>query len=77
MADDTTTNFVKTYAGIGLYALYAQINGALYVPLNSMEQFIKLSAYVKDGNISISTPIRERIRSPEINAAATAVPTLA
>ena len=42
MADDATTNFVKTYAGT-VYIPLKEIESKLYVPLNTMEQFLKLS----------------------------------
>ncbi|MBR0599996.1 glycosyl hydrolase family 18 protein [Sinanaerobacter chloroacetimidivorans] len=42
MADDTTTNFVKTYAG-NVYIPLRKIQDALYFPLNTTEQFFKLS----------------------------------
>jgi spore germination protein YaaH len=48
MADDTTTNFVKSYAG-NVYIPLRQIEDALYFPLNTTEQFFKLS-YTVSGN---------------------------
>ena len=50
MADDTVTGFVKKYGGI-VYIPLREINGEQYVPLNSAEQFLKLSATVKDDTI--------------------------
>lgn len=48
MADDTTTNFVKAYAG-NVYIPLRQIDDGLYFPLNTTEQFFKLS-YTVSGN---------------------------
>ena len=42
MADDATTNFVKTYAGEIAIPL-KEIDNKLYFPLNTTEQFFKLS----------------------------------
>ena len=42
MADDTTTNFVRTYAGT-VYIPLREIAGTLYCPLNTAEQLVKLS----------------------------------
>lgn len=49
MADDATTNFVKTYAG-NVYIPLTEINQDLYFPLNTTEQFFKLS-YTVSGDI--------------------------
>lgn len=48
MADDTTTNFVKSYAG-NVYIPLRQIDEGLYFPLNTTEQFFKLS-YTASGD---------------------------
>lgn len=48
MADDATTNFVKTYAGNVTIPLRT-IGEELYFPLNTTEQFFKLS-YTVSGN---------------------------
>ncbi|PKM85368.1 MAG: hypothetical protein CVU86_02810 [Firmicutes bacterium HGW-Firmicutes-11] len=42
MADDITTNFVKTYGGT-VYIPLREIDGTLYCPLNTAEQLVKLS----------------------------------
>jgi spore germination protein YaaH len=42
MADDATTNFVKTHAG-NVYIPLREIGEDLYFPLNTTEQFFKLS----------------------------------
>jgi len=42
MGDDATTNFVKTYAG-SVYIPLREIEENLYFPLNTTEQFFKLS----------------------------------
>jgi spore germination protein YaaH len=42
MADDATTNFVKTYGGT-VYIPLREIDGTLYCPLNTAEQLVKLS----------------------------------
>ncbi|HYE69287.1 MAG TPA: glycosyl hydrolase family 18 protein [Anaerovoracaceae bacterium] len=42
MADDATTNFVKTYAG-NVYIPLREIEKELYFPLNTTDQFFKLS----------------------------------
>ncbi|MEL7656219.1 MAG: hypothetical protein AAGU75_09960, partial [Bacillota bacterium] len=49
MADDATTNFVKTYAG-NVYIPLREIEKELYFPLNTTEQFFKLS-YTVSGNV--------------------------
>ncbi|HHU17158.1 MAG TPA: hypothetical protein GXZ70_02880, partial [Clostridiales bacterium] len=41
MADDATTNFVKTYAG-DIYIPLREIDKELYFPLNTTNQFFKL-----------------------------------
>ncbi len=48
MADDATTNFVKTYAG-DVYIPLCEIGEDLYFPLNTTEQLFKLS-YTVAGN---------------------------
>ncbi|MGI6748418.1 MAG: glycosyl hydrolase family 18 protein [Anaerovoracaceae bacterium] len=48
MADDATTNFVKTYAG-DIYIPLREIDKELYFPLNTTNQFFKLS-YTISGN---------------------------
>lgn len=50
MADDATTNFVKTYAG-NVYIPLRKIEDNFYFPLNTTEQFFKLSYSVGDGVI--------------------------
>lgn len=50
MADDATTNFVKAYAG-NVYIPLREINKELYFPLNTTEQFFKLSYTVSDNGI--------------------------
>ncbi|HWQ78328.1 MAG TPA: glycosyl hydrolase family 18 protein [Anaerovoracaceae bacterium] len=52
MADDATTNFIKTYAGNVYIPLYA-IEEDLYFPLNTTEQFYKLSYTVSGNTIKI------------------------
>jgi spore germination protein YaaH len=48
MADEVTTNFVKTYAG-SIYIPLKEIENELYFPLNTTEQFFKLS-YTMSGD---------------------------
>ncbi|MDD3350786.1 MAG: hypothetical protein PHC40_08055, partial [Eubacteriales bacterium] len=50
MADDTTTAFVKINGGT-VYIPLREINGSLYVPLDSTEQFLKLSTSIKNDSI--------------------------
>ncbi|HML39002.1 MAG TPA: glycosyl hydrolase family 18 protein, partial [Bacillota bacterium] len=50
MADDATTNFVKTYGGT-VYIPLAEIDGSLYFPLNTTDQFFKLRYTVRDDAI--------------------------
>jgi spore germination protein YaaH len=52
MADDATTNFVKTYAG-NVYIPLREIETELYFPLNATEQFFKLSYTVTDSVIKM------------------------
>ena len=52
MADDATTNFVKKYAGT-VYVPLKKIDDRICVPLNSMEQFLKLSASYSNNSIKI------------------------
>jgi len=52
MADDATTNFVKTYAG-NVYIPLRQIDQELYFPLNTTEQFFKLSYTVSGDSIKM------------------------
>lgn len=52
MGDDATTDFVKTYGGT-VYVSLKEIDGTLCVPLNTMEQFLKLSSSVKSNSIKI------------------------
>lgn len=52
MADDTTTNFIKTYAG-NIYIPLREIDQTLYFPLNTMEQFFKLSYIVSGDTIKM------------------------
>jgi len=52
MADNATTNFVKTYAG-NVYIPLKKIQDELYFPLNTTEQFFKLSYTVTDGKIKM------------------------
>jgi len=52
MADDATTNFVKTYAGNVSIPL-KEIEKELYFPLNTTEQFFKLSYTVSDDSIKM------------------------
>lgn len=52
MADDATTNFVKTYAG-NVYIPLREIEGRLYFPLNTTDQFFKLSYAVLGHTIRI------------------------
>lgn len=52
MADDATTNFVKTY-GETVYIPLKIIEDQLYVPLNTMEQFIKLSYSLTSNGIKL------------------------
>lgn len=47
MADDATTNFVRTYAG-NVYIPLREIEKELYFPLNVTEQLFKLSYTVSD-----------------------------
>lgn len=49
MADEATTNFVKTYAGT-VYIPLRKIDEELYFPLNTTEQFFKLS-YTVSGDV--------------------------
>lgn len=48
LADDATTNFVKTYGG-SVYIPLREIEKELYFPLNTTEQFFKIS-YTVSGN---------------------------
>ena len=52
MADDATTNFLKTYGGT-VYIPLKTIEDQLYVPLNTMEQFIKLSYSLSSNGIKL------------------------
>ncbi len=52
MADDATTNFVKAYAG-KVYIPLLEIEKELYFPLNTTEQFFKLSYTVSDSIIKM------------------------
>ncbi len=54
MADDTTTNFVKAYAGT-VYIPLREINSELFFPLNTTEQFYKLSYTVVGNTIRMRT----------------------
>ncbi len=52
MADDATTQFIKTYGG-EIYIPMKNIDGCLYIPLNSAEQFLKLSSSIQDDSIRL------------------------
>ena len=52
MADEATTNFVKTYAG-NVYIPLRKIQDNYYFPLNSTEQFFKLSYTASDSTIKM------------------------
>lgn len=52
MADDATTNFVKAYAG-NVYIPLREIGEELYFPLNTTEQFFKLSYTVSGKSIKM------------------------
>ena len=52
MADDATTNFVKSYAG-NVYIPLREIEKELYFPLNTTEQFFKLSYTVSGSMIKM------------------------
>lgn len=52
MADDATTNFVKNYAG-NVYIPLKKIDDVFYFPLNTTEQFFKLSYSISDKNIKM------------------------
>ena len=52
MADDATTNFVKAYAG-NVYIPLREIEKELYFPLNTTEQFFKLSYTVTENIIKM------------------------
>ena len=52
MADDATTNFIKTYAG-NVYIPLREIEKELYFPLNTTDQFFKLSYTVTGDTIKM------------------------
>ncbi len=52
MADDATTNFVKAYAG-NVYIPLREIEENLYFPLNTTDQFFKLSYTVSGDTIKM------------------------
>lgn len=52
MADDVTTSFVKTYGGTVSIPL-TKIDGTLYVPMNTSEQFLKLSAILSNEGLKL------------------------
>lgn len=52
MADDATTDFIKTYAG-NIYIPLREIEENLYFPLNTTEQFFKLSYTVTGKTIKM------------------------
>lgn len=52
MADEDTTDFIKTYGG-EVYIPMKKIDGCLYVPLNSTEQFLKLSSSIQGDSIRL------------------------
>lgn len=52
MADDSTTQFVKTYGGV-VYLPLKTISGVLYVPMNVAEQFFKLSTTVSTDGLKL------------------------
>lgn len=52
MADDATTNFIKNYAG-NVYIPLKEIEDFLYFPLNTTEQFFKLSYSISGNSIKM------------------------
>ncbi|NLY71000.1 MAG: hypothetical protein GX076_04885 [Clostridiales bacterium] len=74
MADDVTTNFAKSHAGIA-YTPLKEIEGKLYAPLNILEQFLKLSYTVNSSSIKLysykGTEQIARINSDEVRIART------
>jgi len=52
MADEATTNFIKTYAG-NVYIPLKEIDDVYYFPLNTTEQFFKLSYSIEDNSIKM------------------------
>jgi len=52
MADEQTTNFIKTYAGT-VYIPLIKIDDNLYFPLNTTQQFFKISYNVSGNEINL------------------------
>lgn len=52
MADDATTQFVKSYGG-SVYLPLKQIGTILFVPMNTAEQFLKLSTTISTAGLKL------------------------